>query len=88
MEQHSDSSVLTNILANAPGNHVIWEEFLQQLAILTKCENSCILITDLVQREKTHFLFSFNIPESQLNQYTREFNKSDNFNFLMTKNPR
>jgi len=88
MEQQSNHSNLIETLRNAPGNTVIWDKFLARLAKLTKSDSCFILITNQTQREKTHFLFSFNIPKEQLKQYVNEFNRVDTFNYLLTKQPR
>lgn len=76
------------MLSNASGSNVLWGKFFGRLTELTQCESSFILITNLTHREKTHFLFSFNVAEGQLHQYVNQFNRIDTFNYLLTKQPR
>jgi len=88
MEYDSDYSDLSDMLNNTSGNTVMWDKFLDCLAQATESESSFMLITDLVHREKTRFLFNFNISEQQLKQYTDDLNRVDTFNYLLSNKPR
>jgi hypothetical protein len=44
------------------------------------CDSSVLLVTDLIKRENTHFLFSYNIPSAYQEKYENQFNKLDCFN--------
>jgi hypothetical protein len=56
MAQLADAIDLNSILANAPGNALIWNRFLSELALQLSCDSSVLLVTDLIKRENTHFL--------------------------------
>lgn len=88
MAQHADCVDLISILNNAPGNPLIWNKFLAELSQQLNCNSSALLVTDLVNRENTHFLFSANIPEKYQKQYANELNRLDNFNYFISKNPK
>ncbi|MCK4841742.1 MAG: hypothetical protein KAT04_07640 [Methylococcales bacterium] len=88
MDQFVDDSDLSGILLNAPGNPVIWDKFLSHLVKLTVCDTSCILMTSLIHRENTRFLFSFNIDEKTQSLYNNQLNRKDGFNYLLSKHPK
>ncbi len=87
MDQFVDCSDLNKTLATAPGNPAIWERFLSRVTAVTACESSYILIADLIQKENTRFLFSFNLSEKQQSICASEDNLLDPFNTLLAKNP-
>lgn len=86
MAQLADAIDLNSILANAPGNALIWNRFLSELALQLSCDSSVLLVTDLIKRENTHFLFSYNIPSAYQEKYENQFNKLDCFNYFISKN--
>ncbi len=88
MARYTDGIDLNAILANAPGNSVIWNRFLAELTRQLGCNSSALLMTDLVDRKNTRFLFSSNITQAYQEQYESEYNRQDNFNFFISKNPK
>ena len=88
MAQLADAIDLNSILANAPGNALIWNRFLSELTQQLSCDSSILLVTDLIKRENTHFLFSFNVPSTYQEKYESELNKLDSFNYFLSKNPK
>ncbi len=87
MDAFSSYSDLNEILTNAPGNPFIWDKFLCRLAELSACRRSYLLMSDLIHKENTHFLFKFNLPEKLQKLTINNFNEADTFNNLMVKNP-
>jgi DNA-binding CsgD family transcriptional regulator len=88
MDQPPDYGLnLNSILANAPGNPLIWNRFLAELTLQLNCDSSALLVTDLIKRENTHFLFSIHIPPEYQDQYEHTFNRLDTFNYLISKTP-
>ncbi len=88
MDDMVDGFPLILVLANAPGKPVIWKKFLIELTQELSCDSSLLLVTDVVERENTHFLYSANISEQDQLQYESELNKQDSFNFFLSKNPK
>ncbi len=88
MDDMVDGFPLITTLANAPGEPVIWEKFLTELTQELNCDSSLLLVTDLVERENTRFLYSANISEQEQQQYENKLNKQDSFNFFLSKNPK
>ena len=88
MDQFSYGFGLINLLRDAPGNPAIWEKFLTQLTKQLSCDASFLLISNLINRDKTHFLFHFNINAEQLERYERHYKRLDLFNFFVGNNPR
>ena len=88
MVQLADAVDLNSILANAPGNALIWNRFLAELIQQLNCDSSVLLVTDLINRENTHFLFSVNISSEYQESYENELNRLDNFNYFISKNPK
>jgi len=87
MDQIADDVDLNSILANAPGNPVIWNRFLTELARQLNCDSSAMLVTDLIEKDKTHFLFSSHIPLEYQEQYQSTLNRLDVFNHFISKVP-
>ncbi|NOR81075.1 MAG: hypothetical protein GQ529_09645, partial [Methyloprofundus sp.] len=69
MDQNINCENLSSILDNAPGNPLIWERYLTELTQQLNCDSSVLLVTDLLKRENTHFLFSVNISQTYQQQY-------------------
>lgn len=88
MDQFSYGFGLINLLREAPGNPVIWDKFLAQLTNQLNCDVSSLSINSLINRDKTHFLFHFNINSKQLEPYEGHYTRLDLFNFFIGKNPR
>ncbi|RLA22199.1 MAG: hypothetical protein DRQ62_08310 [Gammaproteobacteria bacterium] len=88
MAQLTEAIDLNSILANAPGNTLIWNRFLAELTQQLNCESSALLVTDLHKRENTHFLFSANIPSAYKELYESELNRLDSFNYFISKKPK
>ena len=88
MDQHANSLALNLILDNAPGNPLIWNQFLTELTQQLNCDSCALLVTDLVKRENTHFLFSANISEKYQQQYENKLNRLDTFNYFISNNPK
>ncbi|MDD1613411.1 MAG: hypothetical protein LUP98_01990, partial [Methylococcaceae bacterium] len=87
MNQPPDGVGLNSILANAPGNPLIWKQFLTELTRQLNCDSSALLVTDLIKRENTHFLFSTHIPQEYQEQYENTLNRLDTFNYFISKTP-
>ena len=87
MDQIADSVDLNSILANAPGNPLIWSRFLTELTQQLNCDSSALLVTDLIESEKTQFLFSAHIPQKYQEQYENTLNRLDTFNNFISKTP-
>ena len=87
MDQTPDGVGLSSILANAPGNPLIWNRFLTELTRQLNCDSSALLITDLIKRENTHFLFSAYIPREYQEKYENTLNRLDTFNYFISKTP-
>lgn len=79
---------LNLILANAPGNKLIWNRFLSELTHQLDSESGSLLVTDLQKRQNTHFLFSANIPIAYKEQYENGLNRQDSFNYFISKKPK
>lgn len=77
---------LNSILANAPGNSLIWERFLTELIRGLNCDSCFLLVTDLAEHEKTRFLYTAHIPQKYQRQYEKKLNALDAFNFYLCKN--
>ena len=88
MDQNTNCVNLNSILDNAPGNPLIWERYLTELTQQLNCDSSALLVTDLLKRENTHFLFSANISQAYQQQYESGLNKLDTFNYFISKNPK
>ena len=88
MDKHADCVDLKSILENAPGNPLIWNRFLIELSQQLNCDSSALLVTDLVKRKNTHFLFSANISEEYQKLYESELNRLDTFIFFISKTPK
>lgn len=88
MDQTVNSIDLNSLLANAPGNTLIWQRFLAELNQQLNCDSSALLITSLTNIENTQFLFSENIPAIYQEQYQNELNKLDAFNIFISHNPK
>lgn len=87
MDQIANGVDLNSILANAPGNPLIWNRFLTELTRQLNCDSSALLVTDLIERENTHFLFSTHIPLDYQEQYENTLNRLDVFNYFISKTP-
>ncbi|MFZ2405269.1 MAG: LuxR C-terminal-related transcriptional regulator [Methylobacter sp.] len=87
MDQIAEGVDLNSILANAPGNPFIWNRFLTELVRQLDCDSSALLVTDLIEKEKTHFLFSAHIPVEYQEQYQNTLNRLDGFNYFISKTP-
>jgi hypothetical protein len=87
MDQIAEDLDLNSILANAPGNPLIWNRFLTELTRQLNCDSSALLVTDLIERENTHFLFSNHISQEYQEQYENTLNRLDIFNYFISKNP-
>lgn len=61
--QLAENTELDSLLLKAPGNIVTWNRFLAQLARQLNCDSSALLVTDLIQPEKTHFLFNAHVTQ-------------------------
>ena len=88
MAQLADAIDLGSILATAPGNALIWNRFLAELTQQLNCDSSVLLVTDLINRDNTHFLFSDNMPEKYQDKYENKLNIIDSFNYFISKHPR
>lgn len=87
MDQITDGMYLNSILAKAPGKPLIWNRFLTELTRQLNCDSSALLVTDLINRENTHFLFSTHIPQEYQNRYENVLNRLDTFNYFISKTP-
>lgn len=88
MDQISEPITLNSLLSHAPGNPILWQQFLAQLARQLNCSSGFMLVTDLLERENTRFLYSFNLPSDYRQHYEQQLNKLDIFNHFISKNPR
>ncbi|NOQ14697.1 MAG: hypothetical protein GQ583_09515 [Methyloprofundus sp.] len=88
MDQNTNCVNLNSILDNAPGNPLIWNRYLTELTQQLNCDSSALLVTDLLKRENTHFLFSANISQAYQQQYENGLNKLDTFNYFISRNPK
>jgi DNA-binding CsgD family transcriptional regulator len=87
MDQIPKGLVLNSILANVPGNPLIWNRFLTEFTRQLNCDSSMLLVTDLIERKNTHFLFSAYIPQQYQEEYENGLNRRDTFNYFISKNP-
>ncbi len=87
MDQIVNGIYLNSLLDSAPGNPLVWNQFLTELNKQLNCDSSFILVTDRVERKNTHFLFHTNISQEYQQRYENELNKLDSFNYFITKNP-
>ncbi len=78
---------LNYLLACAPGNTLIWTQFLTELCKQLHCDSSYILVTDRNVRKNTHFLFQSDVSQEYIQHYEKELNRLDLFNHFITKNP-
>ncbi|MGR9053173.1 MAG: helix-turn-helix transcriptional regulator [Gammaproteobacteria bacterium] len=76
------------LLAHTPGNPLLWQKFLAQTAHCLHCEAGYMLITDQMERDNTCFLYSSNVSEEYRQHYENSANRSDLFNFFLSKHPR
>lgn len=88
MDQVYEPITPNSLLAHAPGNPILWQQFLALLTRLLDCHSGFMLVTDLVERENTRFLYSFNLSYDYRRQYESRLNKLDVFNHFISKNPR
>ncbi len=88
MNQYVSNTDVNSLLANAPGNPVVWQRFLAELMQQLNCDSSALLITNLVNLEDTKFLFSENISPAYQEQYQNGLNKLDSFNYFISNNPK
>jgi len=88
MDQYVSNTDFNSLLANAPGNALIWRRFLAELNQQLNCDSSALLISSFANIEDTQFLFSENISSAYQEQYQNELNKLDSFNYFISKNPR
>lgn len=88
MDQIDDPININALLARAPGNPILWHEFLGSLARRLNCDSAFMLVTDLLERENTRFLYSFNLPAEYRQLYENRLNRQDAFNHFISKNPR
>jgi len=88
MNNTSKKLDLYSILTLAPNNSLIWTRFLEELTYQMNCDSSMLLVTDLIKRGKTHFLFSSHISQKYQERYVNELNRWDLFNYFICKNPR
>ncbi len=88
MDQIIEPVDLSSLLAHAPGNPVLWRQFLSMLARQLDCECGFMLVSDLLERENTHFLYSFNLSSEFQDDYEDRLNKLDLFNHVVCKQPR
>ena len=86
--QLAENTELDSLLLKAPGNTFTWNRFLAQLARQLNCDSSALLVTDLIQPEKTHFLFNAYVPQEYQEHYESKLNTHDAFNHFISKNPR
>ncbi|WP_446811693.1 helix-turn-helix transcriptional regulator [Methylomonas sp. 2BW1-5-20] len=86
MDRTADSSHLRSILAKAPGNSLIWKQFLVELIRQLNCDSSALLVTDPVNGDKTHFLFTAQIPKEYQELYETKLSGLDLFNSFISKN--
>ncbi|MGY6274616.1 helix-turn-helix transcriptional regulator [Methylomonas sp. MgM2] len=87
MNQIADNERLHLFLANAPGQTLVWEQFLTELIHLLACDSGVLLATDLNDSGNTHFLFSKRIQPDYKASYESKFNKLDGFNQFISKHP-
>lgn len=87
MDLITESLDLNVVLDNAAGNPLIWVQFLSELTLQLNCDSSVLLVTDLVERENTHFIYSAHITQDYQVQYENQLNKVDTFNYFISKNP-
>ena len=87
MDQIVNAINLNYLLASAPGNPLVWTQFLTELCKQLNCDSSCILVTDRNVRKNTHFLFHTDISQEYRQHYEKELNKLDSFNHFISKNP-
>ncbi|MCK5888646.1 MAG: hypothetical protein KAG19_01755 [Methylococcales bacterium] len=78
---------LTTVLNNAPGNPLIWSWFLSELVSQLSCDSGVLLVTDLLDKKNTHFLYSSHVSEKYQALYENRLNEVDGFNLLISKMP-
>lgn len=83
----SDNNHLIAILSKAPGHPLIWHQFLDELAQQLHCDSAALLVTNLIDSDKTRFLFSAHIQKEYQEQYENNLNRLDDFNHFISKNP-
>lgn len=79
---------ISALLAQVAGNPLLWEHVLLRLAEQLQCDNCVLLVTDMVEREKTRFLYCANISADYREKYEQNLNRLDIFNYFISKNPR
>ena len=87
MDQFVGDIGLHAFLAKAPGKPQVWDGFLNELTQQLNCDSSALLVTGLFLRENTHFLFSDSISKEYQENYHKQLNKLDEFNYFISKNP-
>lgn len=88
MESITEPLDLGSALTHAPGSPILWEQFLALLARRLHCDSALMLVTDLLEREKTRLLYSYNLTMEDRRHYENRPNRLDKFNHFITKNPR
>jgi len=88
MDQAVNNIDLTLLLANAPGNALVWQRFLAELNQQLNFDSSALLITNLVNPENSQFLFTESIPLTYQEQYEKGLNKLDSFNCFISTRPK
>ncbi len=87
MDRFSDDVDLKLILSKVAGQPLLWSRFLNQLIQQLSCDSCALLVTELMDHGKTHFLFSTGIGQEYQEQYESKLNKLDCFNHYLSKNP-
>lgn len=87
MDQPADAIEFDALLARAPGRPVLWQQLLSRLAQRLNCESSALLVTDLIERKNTHFLYGYHISPDYRQRYETRLNRHDVFNYHLSKNP-
>ncbi len=87
MDQIVNGINLNYLLASAPGNPLVWTQFLTELCKQLNCDSGCIMVTDRNVRKNTHFLFHTGISQEYRQRYEKELNTLDSFNHFISNNP-
>ncbi len=87
MDRTFEGLELNLLLAKAPGQPLIWSRFLHQLIQLLHCGSAAMLVNDLADSSKTHFLYTAGVPQEFQTLYESKLNRLDDFNLFISKSP-
>lgn len=79
--------MLKDILSKAPGNPVLWQLFLAELAGAMHCNSGFLAIVDLGRGGGVHHLYRYNVAADQESHFELNLRETDSFDACVIKHP-